>query len=235
MKLPLLSVAAATFLLAALAPGQAQATFSVSVEDPGVLNSTALFSSYGVETFDSRVSGSFSSVFGGTGITGSFTNTTILPASQYGGAGGTGNYISDANGSFTVKINSPINYFGLWISALNSTNYLKFYSNNILVNSFNPKDLEAKIGSNPSYYGNPNSQFHGQDSSEIFAFVNFYDTGSTFDEIDVSGTGYESDNYTVGTFTSQTGTLIGVPEPISVALFGAGLAGIGFVKRRKSC
>ncbi|MBC7634769.1 MAG: hypothetical protein H7251_04120, partial [Acetobacteraceae bacterium] len=116
-------------VLGAVTMQAAQAGFNVTVEAPGVLNSTASFSSSGVETFDSQgTSASFTSIFGGSGITGTFNNAAISPANEYGGAGGFGNYVVDANGTFTMTVDSAITYFGLWISALNSTNDLDFYS-----------------------------------------------------------------------------------------------------------
>lgn len=224
-------------VLGTMSMNPAQAAFDISVEAAGVLNSTASFSSSGVETFDSLSTGNgqtFTSTFGGTGISGTFSGVNIVPANQYGGAGGTGNYATDGAGSFTVTLGSAVTYFGLWISALNSTNNLSFYSNGVLVEQFTPIDLINLVSGQPAYYGNPSGTYAGQDGSEPFAFTNFYDTTGTFNQIVVSGFGFESDNYTVGTFTAQAGTTVGAPEPISIALLGTGLAGLGIAKRRKS-
>ena len=220
----------------------AQAAFNISVEAPGVLNSTATFDTYGIETFDSNTTGSnqtFSPAFSGTGITGTFSGVNVVAANQYGGAGGTGNYVSPgSSNSFSMTLDSNVTYFGLWISALDGTNDLTFFNGGTLVKTFTPSDLLALVSGNHAYYGNPSGTFVGQDSGEPFAFVNFYDIGGTFNKVVVTSGGYESDNYTVGTFTSQSGTAVGpttdAPEPISLALLGTGLAGLGLAKRRKS-
>ncbi len=211
--------------------------FNVTVEAPGVQNTTATFSVSGVETFDGRPLGThtFATDFGTGGVlTGTFTGVPVAPADEFGGAGGTGNYAAlESDGLFTLTLDQNLTYFGLWISALNATNTLSIYNGDMLVESFDPADLIALVQTQPDYYGNPNPQFLGADPTQPFAFVNFYDTDGSFNRIVVAGPGYESDNFTVGLFTDQTGTPVGVPEPASLALLGTGLAGLGLVGRRK--
>jgi hypothetical protein len=229
-------------------------TFVLNYENPGVENSTATFSVKGVETFDSRSTGvgaGFATDFGtGGAITGTYSGVTgvqINSADQYGGAGGTGNYIVAFNNtpySLTLandysKNPNGINYFGYWLSALDIGNQVDFYRGGALVGSLTPSQVLASINARPdasSYFGNPNSGWmQGKDSGEPFVFVNFYDTTGTFDKVVFSespiyGGGYESDNHTVGFYTSMGA----VPEPSTWAMMMLGFAGLGFASYRVS-
>lgn len=62
-------------------------------------------------------------------------------------------------------------------------------------------------------------------------FFGIIDTGSTFTSVAYSATGSGSllDNVTFGTMRAAD-----VPEPASIALFGAALAGLGLSRRRKA-
>jgi hypothetical protein len=96
-------------------------TFFLNYEAPGVESTTATFSVMGVENFDGQ-SSAFSTDYGTAGaITGTYSGSLqILPADQYGGAGGGGKYIVVfAGGSYQLMLsNDPaknpdgINYFG---------------------------------------------------------------------------------------------------------------------------
>lgn len=179
-------------------------------------------------------------------ITGSYTQGLVLTkADQYGGAGGTGDYAEVKNGStktsYTLTLSTSgsltkVNYFGLWFSALDAGNDLKFYDGSTLVYDFTPALFQKLVGSCPNssnaFCGNPSGTYKGDDSGEQYAFLNFYDEGGditsiVFSETSTggSGAGFESDNQTVGYINpmTETGTVIGdTPEPGTFVLLSIG-------------
>lgn len=232
-----------SLMLTVAVSGSASATFSVSYEAPGIQNSTAKFAFRGVETFDGQAKGNnkgFTTNFGTGGvINGTYTGVNVDPASQYGGAGGTGNFaVTFSTAGYSLDLTTTdkrgINYFGYWLSALDPGNVIQFYSGGTLVDTFTPTDVIAAIGNKKAYFGNPNAPFLGSNSGEPYAFINVYDHGGTFDRVVFSEApqkgGYESDNHTVGFFTKGGGTT--VPEPASIAVLGLGLLGIARLRRR---
>jgi PEP-CTERM motif len=223
-------------------------TFFLNYEAPGVQNTTATFSVSGVETFNSRPTGTgpgFTTDYGTGAITGTYSGPSgveILPADVFGGAGGTGNYIvAFGNTPYTLSlvadpIKDPdgINYFGYWLSALDDGNQVSFYKDGVQVGALTPSDVVAKLGASGPYYGNPNPPFKGGNSAQPYVFINFYDLDGTFDEVAFTENpaigGYESDNHTVGFFTH----IGGVPEPSTWAMLLLGFAGLGFAGYRSS-
>lgn len=243
----LLTTAAAIAMMGIAGSAQAD-VFHVTIELPGVENSTAAFSSSGTETFDSLGTGSgqsFVTDFGTDGaITGSYSGVDILGANQYGGSGGSGNFASTSTTSgysLSLSTSNPegINYFGFWLSALDSGNTLTFLREGTTVFSFTPTDVLALVSSLPDYFGNPDAPFTDQNSAQPYVFLNFYDTDNIFDQVVFSENptvgGYESDNHTVGFFTEEGGIPVpGVPEPASWALMIAGFGMVGASLRRRA-
>ncbi|WP_443969822.1 Npun_F0296 family exosortase-dependent surface protein [Sphingobium sp. CR28] len=240
--------ASAAIAAAIVGTSAAQAdTFNVTIEAPTVQNSTAGFSFSGKETFNSRSTGnnqSFVTDFGTGGvITGTYTGVDILAANQYGGAGGSGNFASTATTSgFSLSLSTTnsegINYFGFWLSALDSGNTLTFSKAGTTLFTFTPSDVLAMVSGLPAYFGNPDSPFTGNNSAQPYAFLNFYNVDGTFDKVTFSESptvgGYESDNHTVGFFTEQGGTPIpAVPEPATWAMMIAGFGLVGSALRRR--
>ncbi len=232
-------------LLATAAPALALDTFNLTYEDAGVENSTATFTTKGVETFDALPTGfnTFTTDFGTMGaFTGSYTGVQINSADQYGGAGGMGNYAVAFPGTpYTVtltadpvKVPGGVNYFGYYLSALDNGNLVQFFRGGTLVGQLDPAGVLARIGNKPAYFGNPDAPFQGQNSAQPYAFINFFDTNGTFDTVtftQTQGGGYELDNHTVGFYTAISGNT--VPEPAAWALMVAGFGLVGSALRRR--
>jgi hypothetical protein len=234
--------------IAALVSAPAMAGVTITYEGPGVQNTTATFDFVGVETFESRSTGSgqtFGSSFGGSEISGTYSNVRIDAVNVYGSAGGVGNHavtFTDEGYSLSLSTARPegINYFGYWLSALDRGNKLDFYKAGELVYSFTPSAVSAAIGPCPDagngYCGNPNFDPKPV-GHEQFAFVNIYfEDGLTIDQVlfyespEVGG--YESDNHTVGYFIDKGGS--GVPEPATWAMLITGFGLVGFAARRRN-
>jgi hypothetical protein len=239
------------FLLAAatgmLLAAPASAAYNINFEAPGVQNTTAGFTTSGVETFQGQTVGSAASFvtdFGTGGqIVATYSGGRIDNANQYGSAGGTGEHIvtfsdmSQITIDFTTTLPEGLTYFGYWLSALNAGNMLEFYNGASLVASLDAGSIKSLIDAKSdaaAYYGNPNAPFQGQNSGEPYAFLNVYFTGGdSYNKIIIkqtAGGGYESDNHTVGFYTS----LGGVPEPATWAMLitGFGLVGVAMRRRR---
>ncbi len=230
------------------------ASFSISIENPGVQNANlSNLVNANIQNFDGKAQGYSATGFqwneGGTNI-GNYENTLVINADQYGGAGGTGKYFDvDTNRSgngqkvSTLNLTTPQSYFGLWWSAGDSSNVLTFLSQGQVVFSMTTADVVDYIGNlsnKTSYYSNPNSAFQNQNSGEPYAFINFYNVGGTFDQVqftNIGGTGFESDNHTVATgYKTITGDVVikAVPESSSaLGVFVIGFVGATSVLTRR--
>lgn len=216
----------------------------------------------GTETFNALAtttnSGgtSFVSTFGNNGaISGAFSGVFgILDHNQYGGANtptpaaGASKYIVTFDGATGLHVKFShtaavpgVNYVGLQISALDQGNQLTLYRAGIVVGSYGPAALTKAVGACPTnngaanpYCGNPTT---GENTSEQYAYVNFFNLNNYFDELmmtETSGGGFEADNFTVGYLNpiAPFGTVL-VPEPGSVAVVLSGLLGMMFLRRRR--
>lgn len=202
---------------------------------------------YGVETFDNNFNGTTGFAGSGGHIAGTYAGAyQISGANQFGGAGGGGSYpVTFTTGGYTITLSHDatipgVNFFGFWLSALDSGNEVAFLSNGVQVGTYSPGDLLSAIGSNRAYYGNPDAAFAGQDANEPFAFVSFFDTTGFFDQIHIYESpqvgGYESDNHTVGyrNLNTPVGNDVPVPEPGAAGLLAAAIGGLLLLRRRRT-
>jgi hypothetical protein len=232
-----------------------------TVQTPNTANLCAGTSAcwVGEQTFATKyvpTPGVFPTVVSSGSVTGSISGTytgaiTISAANEYGGVSRTDYFATVSKNSYTLNLttsgNIPgVNYFGLWFSALDSGNDLKFYEKNAggvetLVYDFTPTlfmSLVGKCTGSNAFCGNPTTAFSGQDSGEQFAFLNFFDTTGYFDEIvftETTSAGFESDNHTVAYLDppNPSGTVIGAtPEPGSLVFLSTGLLALMGFKRR---
>lgn len=242
--------------------GAAHAAILVSYEGEaaGVESTTAAFSDANVESFNSLTPGIYrtpivqTSTSGSASITMSYAGTNgvqINNADVYGGAGGNTNYIAAfAATPYTLSLSSTgvaggVNYFGYWLSALDAGNEVLFYgSGGQLLLTFRPQDVlnvvTKKLNSG-EYFGNPNAAYKGGNAAQPYIFLNFFDTTGSFSKIVFQEVpndgGYESDNQTVGHYTSfgqgtfvpLASSIVGtVPEPgtWNMMLLGFGILGM---------
>jgi hypothetical protein len=213
----------------------------------------------------------FTTDFGLPGqITGTYNNVQIASYGTYGGAGGAGNFaVAPQYTSYALTLDANpadfkdgVTYFGYWLSALDAGNYVTFYDGSTRLFTFDPADVIAAVNASADsgeYYGNPNYNANdpnygqGNDGGEPYIFLNFYATGGTqFTKVvfsQLGSGGYESDNDTVGEWTSMSGTTVplthsansnpalppvpGVPEPSAWVLMIVGVGSLGAVLRRR--
>lgn len=232
--------------LAFLATPASAASFLVTYEAAGVTNSTAGFDYFGIETFDGKIGQThFTSTFlhEGVQIDLEYKDVVVIPADQFGGAGGS-DYgvvgLNSPNRSYTIDITTTVdgvagngvNYFGYWLSALDGENYVSFWKEGVKVFEYAPTDVLALLAGQPDYWGHPTT---GQNPGEPYVFLNFFYDGGTFDRVVFTqgpGTaGYESDNHTLGFYNRTSGTP--VPEPAAIGLIGVGLLGVAALRRRR--
>ena len=121
-----------------------------------------------------------------------------------------------SNGEATVELAGSYNYFGLFWGSVDTYNSIDFYdSNDILVASVGGADIQGLLAN-----GN-------QTSWKSNRYINFFFTdGMTYDSYTMTSNGYafESDNHAYGN--------VAVSEPATLALFGFGLAALGFARRK---
>jgi hypothetical protein len=215
----------------------------------GILCGSSTTCNVGTENFDTLTTATLLgavATFGG-GITGTYAGDgRILPADEFGGAHATGNYLAVTDGSAeSLTLSTPVNFFGLWFSALDPSNTLQFYQtgNPDPIYTFGADQFQALVGDCPGdpYCGNPNAAFQNANNGQQYAYLEFLDTGGTFNRVvisEASDTGnFEADNEAVGDVSDPhiAGTSINAaPEPGSfvLAIAGAGLIFLGRGFRR---
>ncbi|MBU3079164.1 Npun_F0296 family exosortase-dependent surface protein [Sphingomonas quercus] len=237
----ILARTAAAALATLVAAGSADAAIVTSVEAAGAQHSTRALT-YGGENGLDGLSASYHSATDlqfGAFVSAAAGDFYADPANGAGGAGGTGNYLSASSfGTVLDFVDSTVNFFGLWVSTIDTGNTVTFFKGGNQVAEYNLADLFADhVAEASAYLGNPNAPFAGEAPGEAFAFFNFQ-SDQVFDRIWLTQNGiggFEVDNLTLGYIArQQAGAALAMPEPASWAmmLVGFGAAGLGLRRRR---
>ena len=172
----------------------AASSMVVTYQAAGVMSSPVA-SSYTYD-FNSIGTGTKSNVsWTGWGGTGTFSSLKVNSPDIYGGANNSNYAFSSDSTQTTLALSTGVSYFGMWWSAGDSGNILDFYSGATKIFTFTSSVLD---GLSTSYNGNPNSAFRGQNSSQKYAYINFFvQSGSQIDKVIARGSNFESDNWTL--------------------------------------
>lgn len=204
-----LALAALSASAALWSPGVSAQTLGMYLSAPGQQDTTR--SGATVERFLSAGAIGAS----GTWAIGDYTATSgnRAAASQYGGAGGTGQFLSVGSGTISVTLTGNRQYVGFWWSAGDATNIIRFYDTdnnllaefttaslvNLLQGPGNITALDGQQYAKAAYYGNPNPNFAGMNDREPYGYVNLLLQGTSvrFGRIEIRGANFELDNIAI--------------------------------------
>ncbi len=221
----LLATAGVLALLAGATPASAYILTVGGVAAPSGGGLTTGVAGATVLTFDSLttpMTGSFT--YDGVAFSGGGEVVLGSTSGQFASpAGDTTNYLvaggpPSHTGSETLTISGPSsNYFGLYWGSMDSYNTLTFLDGSTVVATITGGDVAA--GGN----ANGNQSLLGTNN-----YVNLFDLPN-YDKVVLSSTNpnFEVDNVAFGAVST-------VPEPGTLALLGAGLIGLGFIRRRRA-
>lgn len=212
---PIFALATAVFLAAAPASAGILTTFGGSILAGGGM--TTAVTGATVNTFDDIATGSQSFTTNGIQYSGSGAVVNGSASGQYAAPpGDTSNYLTvayrSASGSETITFDKAYNYFGLYWGSGDSYNTIAFYLDGILVEDFTATDM---IG----------ARADGNQGPPGAVYANYFFTGGdAFDRIVLTSTNYafETDNHAFAR----------IPEPETLVVLGAGLLGLGLLRRR---
>jgi len=126
-------------------------------------------------------------------------------------------YLTTGVGSVELDFSQQMTYLGVLWGSIDGYNSITFYNGNTFLASFNGTDILSGANGDQGVNGT--------------LYVNFL-SDTTFNRVVLSSTSYafEFDNVA---YNQSLPNQVPAPEPITLSLFGAGLAGLGALRRRR--
>jgi len=190
-----------------------------------IAGSVSSLANAGIITYTDRVS--FETALGGTQSTETFSQSSM-------------NFTTYDFGDFDAKL---FNQWGSYLPGLtgtelilqrwNSSSYLEFTFDSAVAGvGFDWRNTDGSGDDIELLFDGTATTFGHDQSSGFFGFIN--DSSFTqFSLSDSTGDGGALQSAYIDNMTYSAGGVAPVPEPSALALLGAGLAGIGFARRRK--
>lgn len=126
-------------------------------------------------------------------------------------------YLTTGVGSVELDFSQNLTYFGVLWGSIDGYNSIAFYDGNTLLQSFSGNDILSGANGDQGVNGT--------------LYVNFT-SDTVFDKVVFSSSQYafEFDNVA---YNQSIDNQVPAPEPVTLSLFGAGLAGMGALRRRR--
>jgi hypothetical protein len=216
------SVLFATAWFAALS-GAAQAYVTVDVRnsaaEQALLNTGASTEHFNGVSAD----GAFTSTFGGSGVTGTFSGFTLSSPLAKSGFGSSNHLVVTEQAS--IILSKGVKYLGLRADALDGNNTIELLRGGHSLGWFNLVDTPEKAGMVSSKLASGIEKMMGWENGGPYTYVNFF-TDESFDEIrfSQSAASFSLDDVAIAN---------AVPEPATWAMMILGFGTAGAVLRRR--
>ena len=159
-------------------------------------------------------------------VAGASAGQPLYLTGNYGSAltpniGASGNYLSTGIGSITLAFISDQTAFAMLWGSIDDFNLVTFLEGSTTIGTVSGNDAAAALGNGFEPNGSQGAGGSGYiivNSTQAFNTIIFSSTSPSFEFTGIIGSTAE----------------IGIREPVSLALLGSGLAGLGLIRRRRA-